>query len=55
MDLMVLESRADVGEDCSQTPEPSNGIYPYFDRKVWDRSGQTRDSVRVIQGEDDDE
>ena len=55
LDLMVLESGADVGEDGSQTPEPTNGTYPYFDPKVWDRSCQTRDSVRVKQGEDDDE
>ena len=42
-------------EDNSQTPEPTTGTYPYFDPKVWDRSGQTRDSMRVTQGEDDDE
>ena len=55
LNLMVQESRAEVGEDGSQTPEPTNGTYPYSDPRVWDRSGQARDSIRVTQGEDDDE
>ena len=53
LDLMVLESRPDLGEDGTPTPDPANGRYRYFDRQVWDRSGQVGENPG-IQGEEDD-
>lgn len=43
MDLLVLESRLGDAEDYDETPEPPNGRYPFFDRKVWDRSKREGD------------
>jgi len=34
LDLMVLESRREDGEDLDETPEPPNGRYPFFDRDI---------------------
>jgi hypothetical protein len=53
LDLMVLESRPDQGEDGDQTPEPANGRYPFFDRKVWDHAGQAEDTVGAMQEEEE--
>ena len=50
---MVLESRPDLREDGTAMPEPADGRYRYFDRKIWDRSGQAGDK-RGIQEEDHD-
>jgi len=36
LDLMVLESRPEDGEDPDETPEPHDGRNPFFDRQVWD-------------------
>lgn len=55
LDLMVLESRPDQGEDGHQTPEPANGRYPFFDRMVWDHSGEAEDTVGAMQEEEDEE
>jgi len=38
LDLMVLESRPEDGEDPDETTEPPNGRHPFFDREVWDDS-----------------
>jgi hypothetical protein len=51
LDLMVMESRPEDGEDLDETPEPPNGRYPFFDRDVWDESAQGEGSV----GADDEE
>jgi len=57
MDLMVLESRREDGEDLDATPEPPNGRYPFFDRDVGDESAGGEDSVREMLDEEsvDDE
>jgi len=57
MDLMVLKSRREDGEDLDETPEPPNGRYPFFDCDVWDESAGGEDSVREMQDEEcvDDE
>ena len=34
LDLMVLESQPEDGEDLDETPEPPNGRYPFFDRAI---------------------
>jgi len=34
LDVMVLKSRREDGEDLDETPEPPNGRYPFFDRDV---------------------
>ena len=52
---MVLESRPDRREDGTPTPEPADGRYRYFDRKIWDRSGQAGDNLGIQEEEDDDE
>jgi hypothetical protein len=36
LDLLVLESRPDLGEGEAETPEPAAGRYPFFDRQVWE-------------------
>jgi len=36
LDLMVLDSRPEDGDDLDETPEPPNGRYPFFDHEVWD-------------------
>jgi len=57
LDLMVLESRREEGEDLDETPEPPNGRYPFFDRDVWDESAGGEDTVREMRDEEsvDDE
>ena len=36
LDLLVVESRPDIGDDGAQTPEPANGRYPFLNRKSLD-------------------
>ena len=55
LDLMVLESHPDQGEEGAQTPEPANGRYPFFDRKVWDHTRQFNDTVSAMQEEEEGE
>ena len=55
LDLMVLESRPDLREDGTPTPEPADGRYRYFDRKVWDRSRQPGENLGSQEEEDDDD
>jgi len=57
LDLMVLESRREEGEDLDKNPEPANGRYLFFDRDVWDESAGGEDSVREMRDEEsfDDE
>ena len=52
---MVLESRPDLREDGTPTPEPADGRDWYFDRKIWDRSGQAGDNLGIQEEEDDDD
>jgi len=52
LDLMVLESHHEDGEDLDETPEPPNGRYPFFDLEVWDESARGEDSVREMLDEE---
>jgi hypothetical protein len=51
LDLMVLESRPEDGDDLDETPEPPNGRYPFFDRDVWDEWADAEDAERETQEE----
>jgi len=53
LDLLVLESRPEDGEDLDETPEPPSGRYPFFDRDVWDELAGAEDADREMQEEDD--
>jgi hypothetical protein len=53
LDLMVLESRPDDGEDLDETPEPPNGTFPFFDRDVWDDSVGAEEDARATQEEEE--
>ena len=55
LDLMVLESSPDLREDGTPTPEPADGRYRDFDRKIWDRCGQAGDNLGIQEDEDDDD
>ena len=50
-----FESRPDLREDGTPTPEPADGRYRYFDRKVWDRSRQPGENLGSQEEEDDDD
>ena len=52
LDLLVVESRHDNGEDEAQTPEPANGRYPFLNRKVWE---DTVEAMQADEYEDTDE
>ena len=52
---MVLDLRPDRRDDDTPTPEPTDGRYPYFDRKVWDRSRQAGQNLGSQEEEDDDD
>ena len=49
LNLLVVESRPDNGEDGAETPEPANGRYPFLDRKVWE------EAVGVMQANEDED
>ena len=53
LDLMVLESRPEDGEDPDETPEPPDGRHPFFDREVWDDSPGAEYATREMQEEED--
>ena len=55
LDLMLLELRPDLREDGTPTPEPADGRYRYFDRKILDRSGQAGDTLRIQEEEEDND
>jgi len=52
LDLMVLKSHREDGEDLDQTPEPPNRRYQFFDGDVWDESARGEESVREIGDEE---
>jgi len=52
LDLMVLESRPDDGEDPGETPEPPDGRHPIFDREVWDDSAGAEYATREMEEEE---
>ena len=49
LNLVVVESRPDNGEDGAQTPDPANGRYPFLNRKIWD------DPVGAMQADKDED
>lgn len=52
LDLLVLEAR--LGQDDRDvTPAPASGRYPFFDRKLWDRWGQTHDTGEEDSNDDE--
>jgi len=58
LDLMVLESPREDGENLNETTEPRKGRYQFFDHDVWDESAAGEDSVREMrdqQSVDDEE
>ena len=48
LELMVLKSRRQDGEDLDEPTTPPNGRYPFFDREVWDASAGGEGSVGAI-------
>ena len=52
LDLMVLESRREDGEEPDDTAEPPNGRHPFFDREVWDDSAGAEYATREMQEEE---
>jgi len=53
LDLLVIESRPEDGDDLDETPEPPNGRYPFFDRDVWDEWAGAEDVAREMQEEEE--
>jgi len=53
LDLMVLKSRPEDGEDPDETPEPPDGRHPFFDREVWDDSAGAEYATWNIQEEEE--
>jgi len=51
VDLMVLESRREDGEDLEETPTLPMGGLHFFDRDVWDESAGGEDSLREMRDE----
>jgi len=53
LDLMVIESRREDGEDLDETPEPPNGRYPFFDHAIWEESARGEDAARAMEEEEE--
>jgi len=53
LDLMVIESRPEDGEDLDETREPPNGRYPFFDSAIWEESAGAEDAARAIEEEEE--
>jgi len=51
LDLMVLKSRPEDGEDPAETPEPPDGRHPFFDREVSDDSAGAEYATRQMREE----
>ena len=49
LDLFVVESRPDNGENRAETPKPANGRNQFLYRKIWD------DAVGAMQGDEDED
>jgi len=49
LDLLVLESRPEDGDDLDETPEPPNGRYAFFDRDVSDEWAGVEDAPQEMQ------
>jgi len=53
LDLMVLETRPEDGDDLDETPEPPNGRNPFFNRDVWDEWAGAEDAAWEMQEEEE--
>jgi len=53
LDLMVLESPPEDGEDGDETRERSKGRHPFFDREVWDDLGGAEYATQEMQEEEE--
>jgi len=53
LDLMVLESHPEDGDDLDETPEPPNWRYPFFDLDVWDEGAGAEDAACEMQEEEE--
>jgi len=53
LDLMVIESRPEDGEDLDETTEPPNGRYPFFDSAIWEVSAGAEDAARAMEEEEE--
>jgi len=53
LDLMVIESRPEDGEDLDVTPEPTNGRYLFFDPAIWEESAGAEDAPRAMEEEEE--
>ena len=53
LDLRVIESRPEDGEDLDETPEPPNGRYPFFDRAIWEEPAGAEDAAMAIEEEEE--
>jgi len=51
LDLMVIESRPEDGEDLDETPKPPNGRYVVFDHAIWEESAGAEDAARAMEEE----
>ena len=52
MELIVLESHREDGEDLDEIHEPANGRYPLFDHNIWAELAGGGDSVREMPDEE---
>jgi len=53
LDIMVIESRLEDGEDQDETSAPPNGRYPFFDRGIWEELAGTEDGARAMEEEEE--
>jgi len=53
LNLMVIESPPEDGEDLDETPEPPNGRYPFFNRAIWEESAGAEDAARTMEEEEE--
>ena len=53
LDLMVIESRPEDGEDLDETPEAPNWRYPFFDRAIWEDSAGAEDVAQAMEEEEE--
>jgi len=52
LDLLVLESHSEDGQDLDETAEPRNGRHPFFDLEVWDDLAGAEYATRDMQEEE---
>jgi len=45
---MVIESRAEDGDNLDETPEPPNGRHPFFNHAIWAESAGAEDAALAM-------